>query len=168
MGKMFFGGVPTGVDVSKLRAAFDGRAEGTEILHEEVEEVLDLRRAQNRYRTVTDAWRRQREMDDNVRIQALDDGRGFRIATAQQRIEESVARAKEGTRKVVRAARRSAAVQTADPVLAKKSEILQRLAQVMAREASDAMRQIAVSPKVVELNPRRGPQQSAGGALETS
>lgn len=55
--KMYFGGLPTDVDVRALREAFGVPAEGAPITYEQVADVIHVAPGTARFRTVTNAWR---------------------------------------------------------------------------------------------------------------
>lgn len=158
MSEMFFGGKPTKFDVKKLADAFEPLKVGDQVLHDRIEQVLDLPRTSNRYRTVVNKWRKRlAEPETNVVLIAYTDGTGgFFVPTDAQRIDNSVNGIKHGVRKVVRSAKRSAGVTTQDPILQRKNMTLQILTNQIMKEAGAGIRQIN-NPKVIELNPRRLP-----------
>ena len=141
MSRLFLGGVPTNADVRKLKDAFPDLTEGTEIRHEEVERVLELSRESSRYRCVTLAWRRDLLTHSGVDLGAVA-GIGFRCLNPSERIAASVDGFKSGTRKQMRSVRRSALVQTDDPTLLKKQDVLRRFGAAIAQEAGAMMKEI--------------------------
>lgn len=155
MSKLFLGGVPTNADVRKLKEAFPEWIEGTEVSHEQVEKVIDLSRDSNRYRTVTMAWRRDLLTHSGIDLMAVA-GIGFRCLNPSERIAASVDGFKSGTRKQMRAVRRSALVLTDDPMLIKKQDVLRRFGAAIAQEAGAMMKEIE-PPRAQQQAPRLVP-----------
>ncbi len=156
MAKAFFGGIPTSIDVRKLREAFPSLREGDEITHEQVEAVIGSERHASRYRTVTSAWRRELLRNDGIEIGAVI-GIGFRCLTPPERIDSSVAGVKAGARKQIRAVRRAEFVKTNDPVLVRKQGILRRLGVAVMQEMTSMAHQIEppkASPQLPRLVPK--------------
>lgn len=94
---VFHGGVPTEPDVKKLLEAFAEKATGSEITHEEVEQVLGISRNANRYRIVVEAWRSHQFKQNNIEIGALR-GVGFKYLLPGERVDASFARFQFGLR----------------------------------------------------------------------
>lgn len=158
MSKMFFGGKPTKPDVDKLKAAFEPLKVGDQVLHEKVEQVLELPRTSTRYQTVFAKWRdglSKPEINLILRPDRNGPG-GFIVSTDAERIDDGAKGAKHGIRKVLRSAKHAAGVQTQDPILQQKNKTLQTLAIQLAKEAGAGLRLIA-HPNIVALNPRRLP-----------
>lgn len=83
-GKMFFGGIPTEPDVKRLLAAFPEIVPDALIPYESVEKVLGTTRPTGRFRTITTAWRKRLEREQNFILVAVA-GQGFRRLTEQDR-----------------------------------------------------------------------------------
>ncbi len=66
--KLYFGGLPTEMDVRRLRDAFTPKV-GTGVTYEEIENVIGARYKSGRFDSVTSAWRRglMREGFDTAR-----------------------------------------------------------------------------------------------------
>lgn len=156
MSKVFFGGMPTEIDVKKLREAFPEINEGDEIAHEQIEKLLNLDRNANRYRTVTEVWRKKL-LNEGTDMGAVA-GVGFRCLNPKERITRSVEGFQSGTRKQLRAVRRSALVRTDDPILGRKQDLLRRYGAAIANEANSMMREIE-PPKPQQQMSRFPPQQ---------
>lgn len=95
-------GMPTAVDVRKLRAAFDSRKEGQLIGYDEINEVLRVAKDTHRWRSVVQAWRRQLYRERNELLIA-ETGKGFVVASPSERIHFSASKYKSGLRFVRRA-----------------------------------------------------------------
>lgn len=162
MSKLFLGGVPTNADVRKLKEAFPDLTEGSEITHEEVERVVQLSRESSRYRSVTRAWRRDLLTHSGIDLAAVP-GIGFRCLDAGERIAASVDGFKSGTRKQMRAVRRSALVQTDDPMLVKKQDVLRRFGAAIAQEAGAMLKEIE-PPRAQQQAPRLIPKTGRDAA----
>lgn len=78
----------TDVDVALLNAVFpDLLPDGREITHEQVEAVLKMNRAMNRYRAVTSRWRRNLLSERGVYLDGqLAQGRGFIVLTPDEMV----------------------------------------------------------------------------------
>lgn len=152
MTKMFFGGVPTAMDVRRLNEAFPDLEEGDEISHSDIEALLELDHKSSRYRTVTSAWRRAMLNDHNIEIGAVA-GAGFRCLTPGERVSGGIKGVKIGTRKQMRSVRRVMFVRTDDPILCRKQEVLQRFGIAVSAQASTMMKEIE-PPKPTQRLPR--------------
>lgn len=150
--KMFFGGMPTGPDVRKLIAAFGKPTPGTEITHEEIEAVLSITRKESRYSVVTLAWRKQLLKDDSIDIGAVN-GIGFRALIDSERVSNGVSGVQQGARKQMRSIKRATMLETANPELQKKQELLTRYGIALQGEVNTMLKQIA-APKPAEQMPR--------------
>lgn len=111
--KLFLGGLPTAIDVKRLRETFPDLRPGDEITHERVEAALGIPRTDGRYRTVTSAWRRDLFRLDNVEVGAIV-GIGFRVLTAEERVDAGVGRFQQGTRIQGRSLRRMRTIRPSD------------------------------------------------------
>lgn len=113
MTKLFLGGVPTGPDVITLIDALGDLMEGREIMHAEVEAILQIKRGSNRYRAVTEAWRRRELRESNIEIGALV-SIGFRVLNANERVTTNINSFQSGSRKQGRSLRRLGAVRDSE------------------------------------------------------
>ena len=77
MGNLYFGGVPTELEVKALREAFPAMEVGQEITTEEVEKIIDVKKGESRYYTVTVRWRKEVERKDGLVIGQTPEG--FRV-----------------------------------------------------------------------------------------
>lgn len=108
--KMFFGGVPTNADVKKLRDAYPAEklVKGTLILYQDVEKVLNLSRKSDRFRTVTNRWRREIERETRSVVIGTKPGEGFTVLSEHEKVGLSTSKLQSS----VRHARRSLIVTT--------------------------------------------------------
>jgi len=157
MNKQYFGGLPTNLDVRKLRKAFDPLHVGTEITYEMVEDVLGIAQDKPRWKTVTAAWRKQLLNEEGLDLGIGKAGVSFKCLNEKERIDDSIGRFKQGTRKQMRAVKRAIVVQTDDPLLQKKQDSIQRFGAAIMHEANLMQRSIA-APKPPEPAPRREPK----------
>ena len=106
-GKPFFGGVPTDIDIKRLRDAFpsDQLKEGTLIPYSKVESVLELKRSECRFKTVTSRWRRIIENELGLVIKAKTN-EGFYLCDDPAKLDV----AGEKLRTAAKAAKRSMVV----------------------------------------------------------
>lgn len=86
MSRLFRGGVPTGPDVEKLMAL--GVSPGDRVLYDDVERLLGLKRASNRWHSVTIAWRKRLFREQHIQTEA--DGEAFVILTADQAVSSAI------------------------------------------------------------------------------
>lgn len=156
MSKVFFGGMPTQIDVDKLREAFPAIEEGDEVRHEDIEAVLGLERGSNRYKTVVEAWRK-RLLNDGIDLGAVA-GIGLKSLNATERIEKSVDGFQSGTRKQLRSIKRSQLVRTDDPILTAKQDTLRRWGVMVADNHNKMIKEIE-PPKPQQQMPRLVPRQ---------
>lgn len=102
----YFGGLPTGPEVKKLRAAFPKIEElrGSMIEHGQLEEILGYSRGCNRYRTVVMAWRKAVERETGVVISGIQArGEGFMVLPDGEQVSFGVRERKAAGRKIRRA-----------------------------------------------------------------
>lgn len=86
-GKLFFGGVPVGPDVEKLRKAIKAEA-GLVIRHSDIAKVISEDPKASRYRTIIASWRKTVEREQFLRIEA-EVGIGYRVLTPEQAVSRS-------------------------------------------------------------------------------
>jgi hypothetical protein len=77
-GKLFFGGVPTGMDVAKLMEL--ELSPGVDISYEKVTEIIGEKAGTSRFRTVTNAWRKR--LFRERLLQSSAEGGAFHFLTA--------------------------------------------------------------------------------------
>lgn len=103
---IFTGGLPTGPQVRKLEAHFPDleAMRGEIITHESIETAIGEKRDSNRYRTVTNAWRRKVERATGIVIDGRGEaqGVGFRVLSHGDQVEFGVGQRRAGARRVRR------------------------------------------------------------------
>lgn len=155
MSKVHFGGIPTDVDVRKLVDEFGKPAVGSEITHEQIEQVLRIERASNRYKTVVSAWRK-RLIDSHGIVMGAVAGVGYRSLNEAEQMDAGFLSIKHGARKQLRGIKAAARVLTSDPLLLKKQELATRYGIALAAEHNTMMKQIE-PPKQPPQMPRLSP-----------
>lgn len=101
--QMYFGGVPTDLDVEKLKTKFGVPAPGTAISYQAIAECLGISRNEFRWHSVVGAWRRHLDRQFNVILKAMKND-GFVALDPSGRVDYSGRKYKGGLRQVVRAA----------------------------------------------------------------
>lgn len=101
--QMYFGGVPTDLDVEKLKTKFGVPAPGTAISYQAIAECLGISRNEFRWHSVVGAWRRHLDRQFNVILKAVKND-GFVALDPSGRVDYSGRKYKGGLRQVVRAA----------------------------------------------------------------
>jgi hypothetical protein len=106
---LFFGGLPTDIELAKLKEAYPATElkVGKIIPYAELEQLLGLDWTSNRFRTVTNRWRRVVEADTNIFIHP-DPGYGFKILTESEKLDLSTKKIRTASH----AARRAFVVNT--------------------------------------------------------
>jgi len=86
---VFFGGVPTEPDIRALRDAYpeSEMTAGTVIPYEAVEEIIGVGRDENRWKSVTNRWRKVVERETGRVVIGVEAGVGFRVLDAVQKID---------------------------------------------------------------------------------
>lgn len=118
---LYFGGVPVAPDVDLLIKALGSPSPGDDIDHEKIEEILGLKRAAHRYRTVTQRWMATLWDDRNVRVV----GRrgGFRCLLPHERLDQSERQRTKGARRLAQAVKEAI---TTPPEQLASHEVLRR------------------------------------------
>jgi hypothetical protein len=101
MGRVYFGGLPTEVDVRALWERFGVPVEGQAIPYADVEAVCKSKHGTHRHQTVTTAWRRRLFREHNVLLVA---GQGMYTACdPTRRVEFGATKLRTGARAFRRA-----------------------------------------------------------------
>lgn len=95
-------GIPTHIDVNKLREAFGVPEPGTRITYSQIEDVTNLERGSFRYQTVVNAWRSKLDRENNVLFRALN-GEYFEVLDSHGRIDVAGRKKKYGFRMLAKA-----------------------------------------------------------------
>lgn len=101
----YFGGLPTDPEVRKLREHFGDmqKLRGTTISHEDIEKVIGVKREDNRYKTITNAWRKRIRKETGVEIRgdlAEVIGIGFRVLTDGEQVTFSTDLRQRGAKRI--------------------------------------------------------------------
>lgn len=81
MSRLFIGGKDTKPEIDAIMAAFEARP-GTSVSHEDIAKAAGLDIGSNRFRTVTQRWRKMIERDNTVRVESRE--RVFHFLTADE------------------------------------------------------------------------------------
>ena len=149
--RLNLGGMPTEMDVKKLLNAWPDIQAGQMIGYAEVEKVLALSRNENRFRGVTDAWRRTLERESNVFLKVLATI-GFQRLSEAERSKHHARKWVGGLRLASREVRRQKCVNVAALDERTRGEHDHRL-RVMAAHHEDA------SKSVRDMAPPKAPEQ---------
>ena len=86
--KLYFGGIPTDIDVRALREAFpeSGLKVGQLIPYAAVEAIVKTPKDSCRFKTITGRWRRLVERDSEI-ILGAEKGQGFRVLDNSEKLE---------------------------------------------------------------------------------
>jgi len=84
---LFFGGLPTDIELKKLRDAYpeSQMKPGDFFSYPEIEKLLDLKWKSSRFGTVTGRWRRVVESETNIFIET-DPGKGFKVLSEAEKV----------------------------------------------------------------------------------
>lgn len=99
-GTVFFGGIPTDVDVAKLEEAFGTPTEGLVLHYEDIDEVLGMTKDEPRWRSVVGAWRKKLLREKNLTSRGVRN-EGILFHDASQRVDHLKGRAKQEVRRLV-------------------------------------------------------------------
>ena len=90
MQKTYFNGLPTDLDIRRIRDQFPDDALNCEqkISHEEIEQIIECSRDSYRYKTVTARWRKLVENSTN-KIIGADRGTGFIVLSEPGKLDLS-------------------------------------------------------------------------------
>lgn len=99
MSKLYFGGVPTRMDVAALMEKVKPVA-GQSVPYADIAAIIDCRHESNRFRTVTGAWRKKLLSEKSIQVKA--EGGAFHFLTATEALGANI----EGLSRVGKQARR--------------------------------------------------------------
>lgn len=161
--KPFFGGLPTGPDVKRIMDQVDaGSKRGEIVKHDEVEKIIKVSRDENRYKTVTNAWRRKVLSESGVKI--VGDrpdvvGVGFAVLTNKEQIAEAERQYGKGRRRV-RDGWKTVSLTGEDGLdeasLKRREHAIQTGVRLFGVHR-EAQRSLAESTRPKELPPKSGP-----------
>jgi len=114
--QVFYGGVPTDLELRKLRDAYpeaDMRP-GTVIKYSEIETLIEVKNGTSRWASVTNRWRRTVERETRRLIIGVKRGVGFKILDATEQLELCEGKMNSGVRAFKRGLRVSVFVDPAE------------------------------------------------------
>jgi hypothetical protein len=140
------------MDVEKLMKELPTES-GSSVTYEEVEAVLGIRVTENRFRTVTGAWRKKLFRDKNLQTAA--EGGAFHFLTANQAFDTGVKSLHKIGKAAGRLHVRAGTINTNDLTTERKEKhrLLVRETQAVIEATRNAAKQIA-GPKPVQSNVR--------------
>lgn len=94
--KARFGGLPTDVDIRALREAYGVPAVGASIAYDDVAACIKSPVGSNRFRTVTQMWRKRLIREHNVYLSARDNQ--FTAMSAPERVDHGAFKLRSGVR----------------------------------------------------------------------
>lgn len=149
----------TDIDVELLQKVFpDLQQDGREITHEQLETVLHMSRAQSRYRTVVNKWRRNLLRERGVWLDGqVAQGRGFVVLTP----DEMVRYGNRGVRAAGRKLYRSLAILSApreeqlSEDLRRHRSLLEAAIERMRHEHQTTLREVGKALKPMRQLPRK-------------
>jgi hypothetical protein len=92
-------GIPTDAEVKKLIDALGVPAPGTLVEYAQIEQVIGLARSENRFRSVTNAWRKKLLREQN-RVTEGVRGVGVMFCAAERRVDVSERHLVKGARRI--------------------------------------------------------------------
>ncbi len=105
---LFFGGIPTAPDVDALIEEFGVPEIGVLISYSNISKVIGVPKDKNRFKSVTDAWKKRLDIKHNVIIEAIRNN-GFkalspsgRVGLGSRQIKSAVKKINNTTRILVR------------------------------------------------------------------
>jgi hypothetical protein len=154
---IFRGGVPTEIEVKRLREAFPDPAPGQLISYEDVAVIIGAKHGTNRFTAVTNAWRRSLLRADNIVVNTVA-GQGFQRLTEEDRSEADRTGWRKDQQRAARKVRDLSRVDTRDfdERTQRGHDHAQRVLQAHAEHTSKSVRELA-PPPAMKLLPRRAP-----------
>lgn len=146
-GKLYFGGVPTRMDVDTLTAAFDPKAGQAVALHD-IADAIHADPKSNRLRTVVNAWRKRMFRERN--LQAMVEGGQLHFLTADGASDQNVKSFHRIGRATGRLRVRQQMVDTAQlsPEKRDRHYLLTRATEAIAAAARDGAKTMALPSPV--------------------
>jgi len=150
--KIYFGGVPTDGELKLLLEAFDDLKEEAVITHDQITEVIGVEWKTDRYRTVTDRWKKTIFREQNIDIAAIPSV-GFRVLTPDERVKYGIKDAGSAHRKLTRARTRTGRADTkrlSEQMLLKQEHAM-RLFDAQLEDSRRNQKTIAIAEKIRPL-----------------
>lgn len=145
------GGIPTELDVRKLEEKFGVPKPGQTISYQEIAACIGNSNKENRFWSVTNAWRNKLFRENNIVTEAIPN-EGFEFLDAHKRVSHSVGKFKGGLRKI---AKGSAVAASTDRAGLTQEEVrvcdhVQNTGAALRLAAATAARQISYQDPVKE------------------
>lgn len=156
MNGLYFGGVPTDIDVEKLNKTFVDLNAGDIVTYMQLEQCLGMSRELNRFRTIVGAWRRKLFRERNVFLGTVKN-EGYRVCDASARVEQAAKGLTSARRKMSKAAAVAATTPT-DGLSASEQKLIQHIVSVNAHYRlfeSTSRRAITAADKLEALQIKR-------------
>lgn len=155
MSRMFLGGVPTGPEVDRLIKEIEARA-GVEVTYEQVERITGVRQRENRFRSVTAAWRKRMFREKGIEVKA--EGGRFLMLTPDEALSSGISSFHKAGRALGRTSIKISVINETElaPARAETKRLLQRELDVVTDAARRAAKAIA-APKPVAASQRIAP-----------
>lgn len=150
--RLYLGGLPTDIDVRKLKARFGVPQVGQELSHSELAECIGVDKTSTRYGSVMAAWRRALKREHNLVLGAVP-GEGFRVLTDAERMSEDTRKGVIGARMIARAVKDSLLINTSDPELKARQQVLRQLGEEVVGSTNNALKRLGL-PKPAAQNPK--------------
>ena len=151
---VFFGGIPTEIEVERLRKAFPLPTPGQKITHESIASITGNAAKTCRYRTVLVAWRTKLR-HDGIYLKAIT-GVGFTVCTAGELVDESGKKLYSAGKRIKRSGEMATAA--AEPELNPEQKTrkawLLRNAAVLSAEFASMRHALVADLKRTEVLPR--------------
>lgn len=99
MSKAFLGGVPTDVDIKRIQESYPGHqlVPGTIIPYHEIESLLQEKRWSNRFKGVTNRWRKMVE-EETGHVIGTTPGEGFKVLEDAEKVDMSGSKLRSAAR----------------------------------------------------------------------
>jgi hypothetical protein len=145
------GGIPTDIDVRRLHEKFGIPKPGDVISYEQISDCIGNSHKENRFWSVTNAWRKKLFREHNLVSEAIPN-KGFEFLDAHKRVSHSVSGFKGGLRKVARAGIIAASTERMNlsPEEQRTCDYLQNTAAQLKLAAATAARQLTYTDPVKE------------------
>lgn len=104
---LFFGGVPTGPDVEKIRESYpDYQLQPGQIVpYGEIENIIMEKRGASRFKTVTVAWRNDVQLKTGHVIDPDVSAGGFRVLTEEEKLEKAMKHRGKAKKQIIKGAK---------------------------------------------------------------